>query len=281
MLGIIGLALLQSAVPLSAGDLVAANFQDATISVHSADGTFRGILADSSTAGLRAPTGVAFDEMGRLHVASSRTSAILRFHADGRFDRLVVQDTALGTPFSLAFHPNGTLYVSSGNRHPVMRYHPETGASLGIAARDNGLKTPIGLTFTSEGELLVANGGGNNVLAFDAGTGEFLRAVASDSLNFPSDVIATDRRTILVSSAVGGEVREFDLRTGRHLRLVARLPAGSAPVGMARGCDGHIVVGDFGKSRLFELRADTVALLASTGLAGPENIAVVPGCGGG
>lgn len=271
-------SLLQSPVSLQPGDIVSANLQNHTASVHRADGRFGGVLADS-TSGLRGATGVAIDAAGRIHVASSQTSSVLRFTPDGRFDRVVVRDSALGAPFSLAFDRAGLLYVSAGNRHRVLRYDGQTGAPAGVAAEGHGLRTPIGLAFGDDTTLYVASGASNQVLAFHAGTGTFLRVAAAEGLRFPSDVLVDNDGTLLVSSAATREVRRFDPLTGEALGVVAALPAGAAPVGIARDCNGRLVIGDFGGSRLFRFDGSgEPVLLSREGLAGPENLVVV-GCG--
>lgn len=273
------LGVLQAAVPLHPGDIVAANLRNSTVSVHAADGTFRGTLADSTVGDLRGPTGVAFDSQGRLHVASSRSASILRFAPDGTFDQVFIKDAALGSPFSIAFGPDQHLYISSGTHNRVLRYDGSTGEFLGVAAEGHGLGVPIGLALTPDGTLYVANARGKNVLAFNGQTGAFLDTAAVEGLGLPSDVRIEADGSLLVSSAVTKEVIRFDPGTARRLGVVVTLPPDAVPMGLARSCSGDLIIGDFSKSRLFRVgAAPEPVLLSDIGLSGPENLAVVPGC---
>lgn len=81
-----------------------------------------------------------------------------------------------------------------------------------------------------------------------------------------------------MSSAAAFAVLRFDGRSGAFADTVVVLPDRGVPVGLAFAADGRLFISDYMRSRLFVLEpgADEATLLASEGLAGPENIAVMP-----
>jgi outer membrane protein assembly factor BamB len=83
---------------------------------------------------------------------------------------------------------------------------------------------------------------------------------------------------LYVSSAAAFAVLRFDGRTGAFADTVVVLPDRGVPVGLAFAADGRLFIGDFTGGRLYVLEpgADEATLLASEGLDGPENLAVVP-----
>lgn len=101
------------------------------------------------------------------------------------------------------------------------------------------------MAFGSDCDLYVGSSQTNQVLRYDGRTGAFRGAFVD-----------------------GGELAD----------TVVVLPERDVPVGLAFAAKGRLFISDFMKSRLFVLEpgADEATLLASEGLAGPENIAVVP-----
>jgi len=267
------------------GDLYVANLQDGSVSVFDGgSGRFRGTIVPAGVGGLRAATGITFGPDGALFVSSSATNQILVYDPDTGAPRgAFIDGDELASPFSLVFGPDGDLYVSSGQGHRILRYDGTTGARKGEGLRAEDLRTPIGLAFGPDGLLYVANAGGNSVLRFDPVTAERIDAFATDSLRFPSDLAFGPDGSLYVSSAFEGTVVRFDAATGSLSGLPTRLPRpGAVPVGLALDPDGRLFVADFRGSRLYrlDLASGEVALMDTTGLAGPENIAIRPRWGG-
>lgn len=259
------------------GDLYVANIRSNEITVYDgATGGFERVLVPAGAGGLQGATGIAFGPDGRLYVGSSQTNQVLRYDGDtGEPLGAFVDDSALATPFSLIFGPDRQLYVSSGRGHTVRRYDGRTGAFRGVAAADSALRQPIGLAFGPDRMLYVVNSAGKSVMRFDPATGRGT-VFASDSMGFPSDLTFGPDGALYVSNASKGTVARFDGRSGAFRDIYVRLPARSAPMGLAFAADGRLFVGDFGSSRLFVVPpgGGEPVLAATDGLAGPENIAM-------
>jgi sugar lactone lactonase YvrE len=236
------------------------------------------VFVTAGAGGLRGATGIAFGPDGNLYVGSSQSHQVLRYDAStGASMGAFVDDPDLRTPFSLIFGPDGHLYVSSGTQHIVRRYDGSTGRFMNVAAADSALKQPIGLGFGQDRMLYVVNSAGGNIMRFDPSSGRG-SVFATDSLGYPSDLAFGPDGGLYVTNASKGTVVRFDGKTGAFRAVYTRLPARSAPVGLAFTSDGRLFVGDFGSNRLFLVpRGGGAAVqVATDGLAGPENIAVRP-----
>jgi sugar lactone lactonase YvrE len=260
------------------GDVVAANLNDGSVArFDGGTGAFAGYLVAPGAGGLAGATGVTFGPDGHLYVGSSRTNQVLRYDGrTGAFRDAFVDAGELAAPFSLIFGPDADLYVSSATRNEVLRFDGDTGAFLGIAAADSTLGTPIGLRFGPDGLLYVANAVGASVDRYDAATGSLVDRFAT-GVPFASDLDFGPDGDLYVSSAAAFAVLRFD-RTGAFADTVVVLPDRGVPVGLAFAADGRLFIGDFTGGRLYVLEpgADEATLLASEGLDGPENLAVVP-----
>jgi DNA-binding beta-propeller fold protein YncE len=280
ILALLGMVTGDSIPAARRGDIFAANIAAHTVSFYDgASGRFKGIFVSPGSGGLRQPTGLAFGPDGDLYVSSAASSRILRYDGvTGAFRDVFIQDTALGMPFSIVFGPDGALYVSSGNRNTVTRIDGATGRRLGIVTTGTDLLQPIGLRFDRAGRLLVANSGKRGILRIDPAGGAPPERFITDSLSYPSDVAIGQDGTVYVSDANRGTVLRFDGLTGRFLEVFATIPDGGAPVGLAFDGQGRLVIGDFGKSRLFRAGPDRgrVEFLSAEGLRGPENLAIKP-----
>lgn len=268
---------------VKAGDIFVANLRsDEVARFDAVTGAYLGPFVEPGTGGLAGATGLAFGPAGDLYVASSRNHRILRYDGvTGAFAGVFVDGGELESPFSLVFGPDGDLYVSSGTGDRVLRFDGGTGAYAGVAAEGGGLRQPIGLAFgPRDGLLYVVSSGSRRVLRFDPTTGRALGTFATDSLRFPSDLAFGPDGDLYVSSAASSAVVRYDGATGELVGVHLRLPGdGGAPMGLAFLDDGALVVGDFGRDRLYLSRPGgaVARLLADSGLAGPENVAVRPG----
>lgn len=264
------------------GDIFVANLQTSDVAWYDGrTGGFVATLVQPGAGGLDGATGLAFGPDGDLYVSSSRNHRILRFDGTtGEPAGVFAAGRELRTPFSIAFGPGGDVYVSSGTEHRVLRYEGRTGTLLGVAAQDDRLRQPIGLAFgPDDGLLYVVNSAGRNVMRFDPVTGESLGVFATDSLRFPSDLAFGADGDLYVTSAASSAVVRFHGTTGEFVEIRARLPGdGGVPVGIAALPDGALVIGDFGRGRLYSVDPGqaTPRLLSSRGLARPENVAVRP-----
>ncbi|NKB89314.1 MAG: hypothetical protein GKS06_13935 [Acidobacteria bacterium] len=266
----------QAAVRALPGNIFAANLSSHSVSQHDGNsGESLGDFVASGAGGLVGPTGIAFGPDGDLYVGSSGSNQVLRFDGDTGEPIDVFTKSAIERPFSIIFSPDGDLLVSS--RDQILRINPE-GQILGEAVVSDKLRQPIGLRFGPENKLYVANSRGDNVLVFDWPSGTLVNEIDSESLRFPSDVDLTPDGRLLVSSAFTRAVHVFDPITGQELPDVAMLPEGSAPVGLALDDIGRVWIADFAANALYRwpISGQLTGALSSTGLAGPENIAIKP-----
>lgn len=129
------------------------------------------------------------------------------------------------------------------------------------------------------GDVVAANLQDGSVAAFDGRTGAFLGAfVDGGELGGPFSLVFGPDGDLFVSSAATFSVLRFDGTTGGLANTVTVLPDRGVPVGLAFAPDGRLYVSDFGRNRLFVIEpgSSEPRLLATEGLAGPENTAVVP-----
>lgn len=267
---------------LRSGDIVVANLRSSSVAwFEGRTGAYLGAFVEPGAGGLQGATGVAFGPDGDLYVGSSRNHRVLRFDGEtGEPRGTFVDGGALETPFSLVFGPDGDLYVSCGTGNRVLRYDGRTGELRGVAAEGDGLVQPIGLAFGPGDRLLyVVNSAGRNIMRFDPATGQSRGVFTADSLRFPSDLAFGPDGDLYVSNAASGTVVRFDGGTGELVGVAARLPGpGGAPMGLAVLPHGGLVIGDFGRDRLYRVGApgSEPVLLSDDGLAGPENLAIRP-----
>jgi hypothetical protein len=130
----------------SAGNLYAADSNDAIIYKFAPDGTrtiFAGPSAFTSTQG---PTGLAFDSAGNLFVTTEGNpgnDAILKFTSDGLSESTFA--TGLTQPRGLAFDGSGNLYVAETHADgDILEFTPAGGTGTVFAS---GIARPEFLTF--------------------------------------------------------------------------------------------------------------------------------------
>ncbi len=225
----------------------------------------------TTQAGLRLPSNLAVDTAGRLWVADSGNSRVLKYNnaanlpngspADGvlgQGDFVTVQATAsnvrLTSAFGVAVDAAGRLWVADGSANRVLRW--DTAASKANGAAANGvlgqanffdntlgtsassLYTPYGITVDAAGHLYVAEFSNHRVLRFDTPA-----ATSSGGL----------------ADAVFGQ---GDFATN----LAATSPSGlKSPVGVAVDASGRLFVSENGNSRI--LWFDNAAQKPATGAA--------------
>lgn len=113
------------------------------INVFAPDGEFVDQILDD----LDEPWGLAFDHLGRLHVANHGADEIAVFESGELVDTLG-EGTGLASPTDIAFGPDGNLWVASRGTDLILVLDPDSGAlvrSVGIGAELDG---PTGLAFS-------------------------------------------------------------------------------------------------------------------------------------
>lgn len=135
------------------------------------------VAVTTGSGGLNGPTGVAFDALGNLLVASFNTDSVKKYSPTGQFlgDLTTPGLGGMNGPdVGIAVGPDGTLYVPSYYSNQILRYNAETGAFLGVFANiTSGLTQPRTILWRN-GKMFVSSDNGNKVLHYDAVSGQFL-----------------------------------------------------------------------------------------------------------
>ncbi|MGA7912603.1 MAG: NHL repeat-containing protein, partial [Candidatus Dormiibacterota bacterium] len=199
-------------------DFAFSNGQAASLVIGESDFTSSG--AATTSTGLNAPQGLAFDSSGNLWVADLNNNRILEYRtplSTGEAASLVIgqssfttnalatTSTGLNAPQGLAFDSSGNLWVVDTSNNRVLEYTTplSTGeaASLvigqssfttnALATTSTGLSFPFALAFDSSGNLWVADEENNRVLEYTTplSTGEAASLVIGQpsftTSNFP------------------------------------------------------------------------------------------------
>jgi hypothetical protein len=164
------------------GDLYVTN--DFTNEVERYDGTTGALVGSFGSAQLSSPTGLTFDAVGNLYVASYNDNTIRQFSAAGTFLRtltsvgLVDIGFGLGGPEQIAIGPGGNLFVANFNSSDVEQYSLATGnpvnGGIFVGGGTGGLAGATGLLFASDGWLYVASNFTDQILRFNGSSGSFL-----------------------------------------------------------------------------------------------------------
>ncbi|HMS55172.1 MAG TPA: NHL repeat-containing protein [Fimbriimonadaceae bacterium] len=127
--------------------------------------------------GLNGPTGLAFDSLGNMLVASFNTDSVKKYNPDGQYlgDLTIPGLGGMNGPdVGIAVGPDGALYVPSYYSNQILRYNADSGAFLGAFANaTSGLSQPRTILWRN-GSMFVSSDNGNKVLRYDATTGQFL-----------------------------------------------------------------------------------------------------------
>jgi len=120
----------------------------------------------------------------QLYVSDHSSHRVLRFHADGQFNRDFIRSGAggLARPWGVEQGPGSDVYVSSEGTNSVLQYEQCSGEFVGMLTYVPG--QPRGLSFhaspdSSEQSLYVASHFWDKILRFNATTGSALGTFAS------------------------------------------------------------------------------------------------------
>jgi streptogramin lyase len=165
-------------------------------------------VPDFQYRGVRAPTGVALDERGRLFVANRNEGSVVRIDfADGNgrdshtFTTVVegLNFGAASLPNHLLVDPQGALFIAETAANQVRIWSPIGGLQV-FAGSSQGLDLPVGIARRENGNILVTNNGDGSIVELDS-TGQVVQRIdtglGADTL-FGIDVRA-DGRVYLVA----------------------------------------------------------------------------------
>jgi len=176
-----------------------------------------------------APTGIAFDSLGRLYVGGYGSQSVQRFGRDGKFIDTVMPARAagIGGPDNgMTFGPDGLLYVPGYDTSSVVKHDVETGqTAVAVPSRAAGLFHTRGILPASDGRTLFITGeGSGQVLRYQVDNG----AVAELARGFskPTGIAYGPDGMLLVVN--GSAVVRVDPQSGALLGTL--VPAGSGGV---------------------------------------------------
>ncbi len=201
------------------------DFNTDRVHVLSSEGTPQGTLDPSASgAAFDAPGGVAVDEEGRVYVADFYHHRVLRFGADGTFDRQWGETDSTGKapdrftyPTDVATLPDGGFVVADAYNHRIKRYAAD-GSLSWMWPEDRDWEG------TEEGQFNVATA---------VATGPDGRIHVVDFYNHRIQVFSADGTLLTVFGEQGSGDGQFE-----------------RPVDLALDSEGTLHVVDFGNDRI-------------------------------
>jgi streptogramin lyase len=258
-----------------AADLLVSSEETHSVLRYDETGAFVGTFASGN--GMNRPEGLAFDDDGRLHVASYGSDIVQRFDGTTAAFLDVVVSNATGgisQPVGLSFGPDGNLYIADRATASILRFDA-TGTFLGVFAQ-GGLAAPDALLFGPGNNMVVASRLTHQVMWFDGTTGASKGVVSmGGGLDTPEMMLFDPEGHLLVVSRGTDQILRYDGTTGAFLGVFASGQGLSEPFGMVKGGDGLVYVTNVGTNDVsrFELATgafvDTFVASGSGGLNGP------------
>jgi sugar lactone lactonase YvrE/ketosteroid isomerase-like protein len=228
----------------------------------SADGTLRRIDK------LKRPTGVDFDERGRLLVTDSRQGALLRLDLDLGVALVFGTGTtpALKRPLGVAAGLGGTIFVADGDLGLVVAF--STGGDVVATYGGGSLSEPVDVALSPDGaRLFVADAKANSIVSFDVASRRQIdsfggRGKGVAEFNRPGAVTVDKEGNLLIVDRLNARVQLFD-SGGAFTRAIYGAPRStfSRPSDVAVDDRGRIFVTDEPQSLVQVYDADLEPLL--------------------
>lgn len=171
----------------------------------------------ANAAHLDAPSGLAFDSVGRLLIADRRNHRIRRMNADGSLETIAGNGALDGTigasslqsslrmPRGVAVDANGNLYLADSGTSRILKADPsgsltifagsgeQRGAALDGAARDVALNLPHVLAAKSDGTIALGEGNAGGAVGLAQGASIDFGSIAVGSASLAQTVLLTNR----------------------------------------------------------------------------------------
>ncbi len=217
------------------------------------------------------PRAIAYDAVNDWFYIVDRTARVQRFDSEGRFiNGWQMPEWTNGKPVGLSVGPDGNLWVPDTHYFRVMIYSPsgELLRSFGRQGRGDGeflLLTDI--AFDAEGLVYVSEYGGNDRIQVFRQDGTFLRSFGTfgrGEREFARpQSIALIGHEIFVADACNHRISVWTT-AGEHVRNLGRSGSGPGefrfPYGLETDPDGHLIVTEFGGTRVQQIGRDGRAL---------------------
>jgi sugar lactone lactonase YvrE len=224
---------------------------------------------------LKYPGGLAVDSSGRLYVADSGNSRIVRVNDIGGkgWMALGVQGSGanqLNHPTEVALDAGGHIYIADSRNNRIVRVDDMGGAgwiSFGsLGNGNNQFNIPTGVAIDAAGHVLVADSGNSRIVRVDDMSGRGWTAFgslgsATNQLKNPV-AVAVDARGLVYVADYGNYriVRVDDMLGTGWTVLGASGPSGhggtgqfSYPAGITVEAGGHAFVADMSNNRIVSI----------------------------
>lgn len=217
---------------------------------------------------LKRPSGVAFDDRGRLLVSDSRQGALMMIDAD--LGVVLVYGTgtmpALREPMGIAVAADGTIFVADSGLRGAVAFDPG-GEIVGVYG-DEQMQEPTDVALSPDGtRLYVADAGANNVAIFDVKSEQRVdtfgqRGAGIAEFQFPTAVEFDSGGRMYVVDQVNTRVQVFDA-SGRFTRALQRADGDrvARPSDVAIDSAGRVFVTDVAQSQVVVYGDDMNPLL--------------------
>lgn len=228
----------------------------------STDGTLRRVDK------LKRPTGVDFDERGRLWVTDSRQGVLLRLDLNLGVALVFGTGThpALKRPLGVVSGPDGTVFVADGDLGAVIAF--STGGNVVATYGGGSLSEPVDVALSTDGSrLFVADAEADSIVTFDVASRRRVesfggRGKGVAEFNRPGAVTVDDRGNLLIVDRLNARVQLFDAG-GAFTQAIYGAPRStfSRPSDVAVDASGRVFVTDEAQSRVQVYDADLEPLL--------------------
>lgn len=190
------------------GNILAANFNNSTVTKYSSSGAFLGTLVASGSGGMSGPDiGTVIGPDGKLYVPGFNSNAVYRYDATtGAFLDTFIPAGGLGgmsQPRTILFR-NNLVWITSDNGNKVLRYGLD-GSFIDtfVASGSGGLNGATGMVFGDDGLLYISSWRNNKVLRYSATTGAFVDTFATTGLNGPVYLTAVPEPSTFLGIGIG------------------------------------------------------------------------------
>ncbi len=182
----------------SSGKIYVANYEASSVTIYPALGSSTGTLNEvpiatisGSNTGLYAPTGIAVDSKGKIHVADRGVFVYPALGSStGTLNEAPIatisgSNTGLAEPQGIALDSSGKIYVVNQYGSSVFVYAAGSNGNVAPIATIGGVNTGLGgaqgVAVDSSGKIYVANQGGSSVTVYAAGSNANTAPIATIS----------------------------------------------------------------------------------------------------
>ena len=210
------------------------------------------------------PVNVQIGPDGMLYVADTELGRVVRFHADGTFDRIIGSHDDLESPVGMAWDARGRMLVVDSRRHQVVVFSPDGThvTSFGERGEQPGqFYYPLGIAVADDGTIYVVDAFHFTVQLFDSDftyIGDFGHDENAAALMPRPRAVDIDRHgRVYVTDAMRHTVLVFD-SAGTLLYRFGNLGSGDGefklPAGVHITEDGMVLVVDSMNRRILRFQ---------------------------